>query len=248
MDESEETQRLSRIQTRWSVVLQAHQGSGNNVTAAQQALLQRYLGAMYRYILAAVRDPYAAEELCQEFALQFVQGNFRRVDPERGRFRDYVKTVLFHLVANWRRRQNRQGLAYDAEVHEPADDTSPAEPADKEFLDNWREELLDRTWEALERIERQTGQLFHSVLRFRASYPDVKSEEMAKQLSQQLRKPLTAAGVRQTIHRAREKFAELLLEEVARSLETTDVDRLEQELMDLELLPYCQAALAKRKA
>ncbi len=247
MAEPEIQERLSRINTRWSVVFQAHQGSSQEVVAAQQALMQRYCGAMYKYILAAVRDPHVAEELCQEFALLFVQGNFKRVDPERGRFRDYVKTVLFHLVANWRRRQNRQGVAYDSEVHEPAQAAPAVEPSDQKFLDNWRDELLGRAWEGLERIENQTGQLYFTMLRFRAASPDVKSEQMAQQLAERLGKPLTAVAVRQTVHRAREKFADLLLDEVARSLETTDRDRLEQELIDLSLLPYCQEALAKRK-
>jgi RNA polymerase sigma factor (sigma-70 family) len=248
MDDSEQLQRLSRIHTRWSVIFQAHRGSGQEVNAAQQALLERYAGPIYRYIFAAVRDPFAAEELCQEFALQFVQGKFTRVDPERGRFRDYVKTVLFHLVASWRRRQSKQPQAYDSEIQEPADNSSPADCGDQDFVASWRDELLTQTWEALERIEKQTGQLFHTMLRFKATWPDVKSELMAQQLSKQLGKPLTAASVRQTVHRAREKFADLLLDEVCRSLETRNVDRLEQELIDLELLPYCQDALAKRRA
>jgi len=54
---------------------------------------------------------------------------------------------------------------------------------------------------------------------------------------------LTAAGVRQTLHRARVKFAELLVAEVGRSLETSMPDRIEQELIDLGLLPYCREAL-----
>jgi RNA polymerase sigma-70 factor (ECF subfamily) len=81
------------------------------------------------------------------------------------------------------------------------------------------------------------------VLRFRAENADVRSAEMARQLQARLGKPLTGAGVRQTLHRARERFADLLLEEVARSLETSEVDRLEQELIDLDLLTYCRDAL-----
>jgi hypothetical protein len=58
---------------------------------------------------------------------------------------------------------------------------------------------------------------------------------MAQVLGHRLGKPLTAAAMRQTIHRAREKFADLLIDEVARSLQTGDVERLEQELIDLGL-------------
>jgi RNA polymerase sigma-70 factor (ECF subfamily) len=229
------------------VVFQAHQGTGPAVSAAQQALMQRYGGAIYRYVLAAVRDPHEAEELCQEFALRFVQGNFKRADPERGRFRDYVKTVLFHLVGSWRRGQGRKPQAYDSEIHEPADATAPSAASDQQFLDNWREELLARAWESLAGLEKQTGQLYYTMLRLRANSPDMKSEQIAAELGKRLGKLLTAAAVRQTIHRAREKFADLLLEEVAQSLETTNLDRLEQELVDTGLLTYCQEALDHRK-
>jgi hypothetical protein len=54
--------------------------------------------------------------------------------------------------------------------------------------------------------------------------------------------------VRQTLHRAREKFAVLLLDEVARSLQTDDLDRIEQELIDLGLQSYCRSALTRRRS
>ncbi len=41
------------------------------------------------------------------------------------------------------------------------------------------------------------------------------------------------------------KFADFLLQEVARSLQTSERDRLEQELIDLELLAYCRPALER---
>jgi hypothetical protein len=49
--------------------------------------------------------------------------------------------------------------------------------------------------------------------------------------------------VRQTLRRARDKFADLLLDEVAQTLRQPTVDQLGQELADLELLQYCQPAL-----
>jgi RNA polymerase sigma-70 factor (ECF subfamily) len=69
---------------------------------------------------------------------------------------------------------------------------------------------------------------------------------MAAQLSTELGKPLTAAGVRQLLHRARERFADLLLEEVAQSLAEPSPERLEQELLELGLLEYCRPALQRR--
>jgi RNA polymerase sigma-70 factor (ECF subfamily) len=68
---------------------------------------------------------------------------------------------------------------------------------------------------------------------------------MAQQLTTRLQRSFTANSVRQTLHRAREKFAELLLEETARSLGTSERERLQQELADLNLLKYCQPLLDK---
>jgi RNA polymerase sigma factor (sigma-70 family) len=246
VDDQDTQQRLSRIQTHWSDLVKAHHGTGQEITEAQQTLLVRYRGAIYRYLLAAVRNTHVAEELCQEFALQFIQGDFKRVDPQRGRFRDYVKTVLFHLVANWGRKQAHLPRNISSATMEPVDEASPSADSEREFLDGWRDELLAKTWDALKRIEEQTGQLYYTMLQFKVQN-QVKSEAMAQQLGAQLGKTLTAVSVRQTIHRAREKFGDLLLEEVASSLETTDVARLEQELIDLGLLVYCQDALNKRK-
>jgi RNA polymerase sigma-70 factor (ECF subfamily) len=62
-----------------------------------------------------------------------------------------------------------------------------------------------------------------------------------------LGKPLTAAGVRQTLHRAREHFADLLLDELVQALaEPTEAD-LEDELTELGLLEHCRPALERRR-
>ena len=60
-----------------------------------------------------------------------------------------------------------------------------------------------------------------------------------------LGKTVTAVGVRQTLHRAREKFAELLLEAVADSLDAPTRERLGEELEELGLLGYCKPVLER---
>jgi RNA polymerase sigma-70 factor (ECF subfamily) len=240
------SQRLSRITTQWTLVFQAHQGQAETVSAAQRELMQRYCGAVYRYLLGALRDPDAAEELSQEFALRFVRGDFKRADPERGRFRDFVKTAIYHLIVDHHRRRQKQPSPLPTESHQvPAAEPDP-HADDEAFLNRWREELLDRAWEALGHVQAQTGQLYHTVLRWRAEHPQAPAAELAEQLTRQLGKPFTDVGVRQTLHRAREKFAELLIAEVGRSLETSAPDRLEQELIDLGLFVYCRPILDRQ--
>jgi RNA polymerase sigma-70 factor (ECF subfamily) len=245
MNPSEGASHLSQISTRWTLVFQAHQGQKSLVADAQQALMERYGGAVYRYLLGALRDPDAADEVAQEFALRFVRGDFHRAHPERGRFRDFVKTAVYHLIVDYQRQRQKQphSLPCDS-AFLPSTDSDVAE-ADRVFTERWREELLDRAWEALAAQQRESGQRYYEVLRWRSEHPGTPAVRLAEELSAR-GEPVTEVGVRQTLHRAREKFADLLLQEVARSLETDDPDRLEQELIDLGLLPYCRPALQRR--
>jgi RNA polymerase sigma-70 factor (ECF subfamily) len=243
MPDPQSAQHLSNISTRWSLIFDAHRGQGSRVTAAQGALMQRYCGAVYRYLLAVLHDPNEADELAQEFALRFIRGDFKHADPQRGRFRDYVKTVVYHLLADYHQRRHGRPRPLPADSSQlPA--VGPEVPVqEQEFVQRWREVLLERTWEALAAAQERAGTLYYTVLRWRAEHPNTPTAELAAELGRRTGKRPTEAGVRQTLHRARDKFADLLLDEVARSLETTERERLRQELIDLDLLGYCGPAL-----
>ena len=245
MTSSSPDNRLSQIQTLWTVVCQAHgAGPAEAVASAQEQLLARYGKVVQRYLLGALRDADAADELAQEFALRFVRGDLKGADPQRGRFRDYLKGTLFHLIGDWHRRRRKEPLPLPAE-HDPAASDSAATESEEHFLESWRAELLDRAWKGLAAHEQETGQPYHRVLHFRAQHPEMRSEEMAEKLTDSLGRAVTAASVRQTLHRAREKFADLLLEEIRHTLRTPSVDEMEEELAAIGLHVYCEPALAK---
>jgi DNA-directed RNA polymerase specialized sigma24 family protein len=246
MDWTDPDLRLNQITTLWSLVRLAHEDPGEDAHAARRALLERYLKAINRYLTAAVRDPDAADELCQEFAFRFLHGDLRGADRARGRFRDFVKGVLFHLAADFHTRKRKQPGSLPPDHPEPAVECSLAAEREEEFRTIWRDELLARSWAALLAYEKAHGQPFYTVLRFRADNPEVPSHQMAERLSGPLGKPLTAAGVRKTLERAREKFGDLLLEEIAQGLDPPTRERLVEELIDLELLEHCKPALERR--
>ncbi len=239
-------QRLSSIRTFWAVVGKA-KGQTAESTAAAQQLIERYSAAVHRYLLGAVRDADVADDLAQEFALRFMRGDLQKADPERGRFRDFVKGVLFHLIADHYRKLKRMlpplqdGSFQDCKAANPSED-------DRQFLESWRTELLNRAWAGLEKVQTDTGQLFYSVLRQRAEHPEQRSAEMAEQLSTSLGKVVNAAWVRQMLHRARDKFADLLLDETLQTLQEPTVDDLEREIIDLGLFEYCREALERMRA
>jgi RNA polymerase sigma-70 factor (ECF subfamily) len=232
---------LSRLATHWSLLHQAHGGEADAAQTARAAMLQRYGGAVQRYLLAVARDPDLAEDLAQEFAVRFLRGDLRGADPTRGRFRDLVKVVLLHLVSDHFRGRHHppRPLPGDSAFAPAAPPDTQA--ADKHFNDLWRAELIDRAWEALR--DDPGRQPYYEVLRGRVDHPGRTAEEAARAIGKALHRPLTAAHYRQLLHRARARFAELLMAEVAHSLATSERDKVIQELADLELLTYCRPAL-----
>lgn len=253
-DGGDEHEHLSRIETHWPMVFRAHPpGSGKGTpgddaaASARRELMDRYGGAARRYLLGSLRDPEAADELAQDFAVKFLGGAFANVDPGKGRFRDFLKKSLYHLMMDHHRRRSAapKGLVEDVPADGP--EAPWAEAHDEAFRTSWRQELMARAWEALERLEKDTRRPVHTVLRLRIEDPALSSAELAARLSPLLGKAVDENWVRVNVHRAREHFVRMLLEEVRQSLgerDRSDV-ALEEELAELGLLEHCRPALKR---
>ena len=120
---------------------------------------------------------------------------------------------------------------------------------DAAWTRSWREEILSKGWAELSRVEQSTGTPYYSVLRFRSEQPDLRSEDIAAQLSGKVKKTLNSSSVRVLIHRARELLAEQMLDLVLESIDNpiagrlrTGVDRIEP----VEVLPPGAQAAARR--
>lgn len=236
MDSQGMSQRLSRMSTQWTLIQQAHAGAGLEAADAQRQLMHRYCGAAYRYLLGAVRNEDAAMDLCQEFAVRFVRGDFRRASEDRGRFRDFVKAALRHLVTDYHRERLARPQAFSSDLPAPAD------ADDDTFLASWRAELLNKTWEALA----AANSTLYEVLKRHSDRPDITAAELAEELVAQTARPVTPGNIRVMLHRARGRFAELLVAEVARTLGEHSEDELLEELRALGLLKHCESALGRR--
>jgi RNA polymerase sigma-70 factor (ECF subfamily) len=229
---------LERISTAWTLVRQA-QAIHSHPEAAREAqtlLIERYRRAVYRYLLGAVRDPEQAEELFQEFAFRFVRGDFRNAAPSAGRFRDYLRTSLSHLINDYRRaRRNSPGpLPDDAQLRQ-SEELDP-------FLAAWRAEVIEQAWSAL-KAENQTQ---YAVLNHYAENPDTTAAVAVGALTGELGCKLTASNLRVTLHRARQRLAELIMAEVSATMNLPSQRELTEELRVLNLLKLCSSALTQR--
>ena len=93
-----------------------------------QRFVFRYGGAIRGYLGAVLRDPAAAEEVMQELILAFLRRGVADTWPKKGRFRDYLKTSARNAAITYLRKQGRQPVSADLDVH--ADPDSGDEPAD----------------------------------------------------------------------------------------------------------------------
>jgi DNA-directed RNA polymerase specialized sigma24 family protein len=213
--------------------------------AAEKVLMQ-YQEAIYAYLLGALRDEEAASEVFQQFALKFVRHDFHAADPAKGRFRDLIKRSLVNLVSDhWKHKQrDRQSPLEDS----PEKAAVPADELGEKLKIDMLKSLLDSAWVQFSKSKNDAGPPFFEALRIRREQRGLSSEETAKQLTDLLHpdQPFTGNHVRQILRRAREKFADVLVNEVCRASRVRTREALEAELADLDLLKICHGAVERR--
>ncbi len=223
--------RISRISTMWPQL------------GDPAKICVRYGPAIRKYIDSLVPDRHDAEEVAQEFLLRVVERGFQLADPDRGRFRDYLKIAVRNAALTYRRRRPPRGTD-GVNVAELAAPDASRSVADLEWIEEWRRCVLDRAWKAIEDHERRTrGNLFHTVLRLSVDHPDLDSEALAARVRGGDDKPIRADAFRKQLSRARHCFAEHVAREVAATLEHPTRERVEEELGELGLLDRVRGLL-----
>jgi RNA polymerase sigma factor (sigma-70 family) len=237
-DKDPTPRRLEDIATEWGLLEQAH-GDADGAAAARNALVLRYARAIRNYVGALVKDPQDADEVAQEVLVRLLRGQFAAANPERGRFRNMLAVAAHNLVRNYWQKKRRQA-AVDLDVGALPAAELPAE-AEAQAAAAWRQSMLDLAWKALEEYEHATpGSVAWTVLRLRADHPSDDSEQLAGRLSQKIGRPVRPDAVRQQLRRARVRFAQALIDEVARGLEDPAPWRIEEELIEVGLMEYVQ--------
>lgn len=213
---------LEEISTHWTAIHDPNQ------------FVLRYATAVRAYLTAILGDAHEADEAAQEFYVNGLRKGFIRTTALRGRFRDYLKAAVRNAAWSWKRRSPMATSTLPDEV--PTDD-----PAEREWLAQWRRCALDRAWQELERYQRKTaGSLAYTVLRFSLDHPEADSETLAQRVSEQAGQPLRADAFRKQLSRARQRFAEILIQIVQETLSDPTPEHIRDELSDLGLLPFVQ--------
>jgi len=204
-------------------------------------LVMRYSPAIRSYVKAMTRNDDEADELSQDVVVRILKGDFAGADPDRGRFRDLLKVAVRNMVRNYWEKQNRRRPA-DVDVQDA--ETGKADPENDPWLESWRTNLLSLAWSKLEDYETENANsVAHSVLRLRAEHPGDDSRQLAAKLSEQVGREFKPDATRQQLRRARLRFAEFLIEEIADGLDDPGPQRLQEELIALGLYEHIKDAL-----
>lgn len=231
-NDAENRANLKQISTHWTTL------------ANPSRFITRYGAAVRAYLRAILPTNDDADEVEQEFLLQVVAKGFPTVSPERGHFRHYLMVVVRNAAYSYlRRRANHPAPAGDMAY-------VPVElPANREWQRTWRECVLQNTWRALRAHQkRNKGNLFYSVLKASVDHSEDDSTTLADHVSRTTGQVLSVEAFRKQLSRARQRFAELLINEVAQTITNVTPDSLEEELRDLDLLKYVRDQFAQNAA
>lgn len=239
---------LGNMQTQWSLIRQAHQELilGASATDARNALVMRYASAVRRFVQLVVRDPQLADELSQDAMVRLLKGDFAGADPNRGRFRDLLKTAIRNMARNhWAKEKRRSPVDFDLSLLD-GDDEEVAANLDDEWTKQWRDSVMGIVWDQLKHWEQSQSTSFpYTVLRLRSEFPDDSSQELAVRLSNKTGRAVKADATRQLLRRGRVRFVEFLIAELANGLPEATPENLMEELIDLGLYESVKDVLPK---
>jgi RNA polymerase sigma factor (sigma-70 family) len=199
---------LEQISTRWPQV------------SDPGKFVLRYAPAIRRYLSALLRDPHAVEEVTQDLLLRVVQQRFVPEQVTRGRFRDYLKSVVRNAAFSYLRREQARPTG-GGDVELLADDSEhPTSAAEREWVAEWRQCLMERVWDDLDAHQRENpASRCYSVMRLTVDHPDADSPTLAKMLSEQDGEPIKAEAFRKQLSRARRLFVRYLMRQIASTLD-----------------------------
>jgi RNA polymerase sigma factor (sigma-70 family) len=218
---------LTDLETSWTTITSAHT-PGPDGQRAMSVLISRYHDAVKHYLRLKLRDQNLADEVLQEFWTKLLDHKLAGADKTKGRFRDYLRTVLHRLIIDHFRSKKIHSL--------PPGDLLDPSSSDADFDRAWRDAVIKRVWSRLDTYEANTPKnRYSTVLRLRVSNPKASIEEIATRLSEQLNTSVTAEAFRKTLQRARTKFLELLILELRETINPAEPEDIEDEIHDLGL-------------
>jgi RNA polymerase sigma factor (sigma-70 family) len=224
--------------TRWSVVLAAGSSDSNNARDALETLCRTYWRPIYAFVRRQGHKPPDAQDLTQEFFARLLQKNYLgAVDRAKGRFRSFLLVCLKNFLANeWDKAGAQKRGAHpilipiEAQSAETSCGFEPAEnaTADKIFERRWALTLLEQVLARLRAEYTREG----NTRAFEELKSALKGERRSVPYSEIAgRLGMSEGAVKVAVHRLRQRYRELLREEIAHTV--SGPEQVEEEIRAL---------------
>jgi RNA polymerase sigma factor (sigma-70 family) len=214
--------------THWSIVLEA-QGDSPEADKALEKLCRIYWWPVYSFIIRQGAGPEEAKDLTQSFfADLFERRDLESVRREKGRLRAFFFASLKHFLAKERRYaaaakrgDGRPLIPLDELVARKRCDPEAAGTLspDRVFERRWALTVLEQALARLDDEYRAVGKtrLFEQLKKLLTDEPDRRSHgDIARELA------MTENAVNQAFYRLRQRYRELLHEEIAHTVVVPD--------------------------
>ena len=225
-------------QTRWSLIVAARERDTPEAHNALSLLCESYWYPLYAYIRRRGYTADEAADLTQGFFARLLESEFfGAADPTKGRFRAFLLASCKNFMANehdraiaQKRGGGRSPLSINVGSAEGRYSSEPSHEltAEKLFERRWAVTLLD-----------------HALARLRKEFMDKGKETQFDQLRVYLvgerggpshgkaaeELGMTAGAVKVAVHRMRQRYRELLREEIAHTV--GGPDQIEEEIRQL---------------
>jgi DNA-directed RNA polymerase specialized sigma24 family protein len=224
--------------TRWGLIALARDGARAEAREALAELCRSYWYPIYAYIRRSGHAADPAADLTQEFFAAWLEWDLLgSVAPSKGRFRSFLLAACKNFLAN--RRQRERALKRgggrslvsidrrDAEgryLREPSHDITAERIFERRWALTLIEVVLGRLDGEMERAGKKPlfDRIAPALLGAGGSVPNAR---IASELG------MTEGAVKVAAHRLRARYRELLVEEVASTVE--GLEEVEEEIRDL---------------
>jgi RNA polymerase sigma-70 factor (ECF subfamily) len=213
--------------THWSVVLAAGRSQSTHARAALEELCRTYWHPIYTFIRRDGHSPHDAQDLTQEFFARLLEKRFlEAVDPAKGRFRSFLLASVKHFLANeWdkataqRRGGGKRPLPIDSRRAETSYELDLVEnlSPDKAFERRWALTLLQQVLGRLRNeylAEGKKDQFEELKSTLTGERRSIGYAEIAARLH------TTEGAVKVAVHRMRQRYRQLLRDEIAHTVST----------------------------
>jgi RNA polymerase sigma factor (sigma-70 family) len=211
--------------TRWSLIAAACEQDAPQAQQALSSLCESYWYPLYAYIRRRGHTADEAQDLTQEFFARLLARDFlEAADPTKGRFRAFLLACCKHFLANEHdhaQAQKRGGGVIpvsltpdEAEQRyrlEPSHDLTP----EKLFERRWAVTLLDCVLARLREeftVRGKAKQFDHLRVYLVGERNGPPQAEAAEELG------MTPGAIKVAIHRMRQRYGQLLREEIAQTV------------------------------